>query len=74
MNIMIMVFCDVTLHSLIDSHHHFERTCREDGRHQVSPTMVPVYPMTWHDNPDGKWIINLHVERKVSWIIHIITV
>jgi hypothetical protein len=74
MNIRIMVSCDVALHSLIDIHHHFERTCREDGTHQVAPTMVPVYPVTWRDTPDGKWVSSLHMERKVSWIMHIIIV
>jgi len=59
---------------LIDNDHRFERTCREDGRHQVAPAVIPVYPMTWHDTPDGKWISSLHVERKVSWIIQVITV
>ena len=39
------------------------------GGNKLTPTVVPVYPMTWHYTPDGKRISSLHVERKVSWII-----
>jgi hypothetical protein len=72
--IRIMVFCDVTLRSLIDSHHHSGRTCREDGGHQVS--LYHWYLSTkWHGitPPDGKRISSLHIERRVSWV-HIITI